>query len=305
MERMATPIGELLKEVGLLDDMQLNSALAHQRRWGGRLGDILVDQGFVDEITMFQAIAHQNGTQLVSIPTLTIAPEVVQAIPQALCERHTIFPLRVQSKVLYIAADNPKNVAAIDEVQFHTRMRVQCVVSPTREIEWAIRRWFHGEDAPCPPPKKKVVQTDEFKLTDASGATIQKSIEQIRQEAIARGELNPDGSRPAPRTGASGYSPSNPPADPFGGAQTAYPPPQNQHLSGAFPAYPSQAPVPIPGAVPVNAPQYVTHEQFHVLQKSLEGIQQVLRFLIDTSMQKGLFTREEYLAYIEQLRRGG
>ena len=32
-----TPIGQILKEQGRIDEYQLASALAHQRRWGGRI----------------------------------------------------------------------------------------------------------------------------------------------------------------------------------------------------------------------------------------------------------------------------
>jgi hypothetical protein len=276
---MATPLGDLLKSAGVVDDMQLNSALSHQRKWGGKLGDILVDQNMVDEITLFQAIAHQNGTTLVSIAELGASQELVHAFPLTLAERHHVFPLKLQQKTLILAVDDPKNVAALDEVQFQMRMKVHPVVARTREIEWAIRRWYHGEDAPCPPPKvRQVVDANEFKLTDASGKTIQKTVDQIRAEAMARGELRPQPAAahaPTP-TPAPRYSPANPPGDPFGG-------------------------VPLPTPVP----QYVTHDQFHVLQQSLDGMQQVVRFLLDQSIQKGVFTREEYMAFVEHLRRGG
>ena len=39
------PIGELLLKLGRIDPMQLQSALAHQRQWGGRLGRALVGPG--------------------------------------------------------------------------------------------------------------------------------------------------------------------------------------------------------------------------------------------------------------------
>ena len=31
-------LGDMLKEAGLIDDFQLQSSLAHQRNWGGKLG---------------------------------------------------------------------------------------------------------------------------------------------------------------------------------------------------------------------------------------------------------------------------
>ena len=38
-------LGDFLIEAGLIDDMQLQAALAHQRNWNGRLGSILIEMG--------------------------------------------------------------------------------------------------------------------------------------------------------------------------------------------------------------------------------------------------------------------
>ena len=35
-------LGDLLLQAGLIDEMQLQSAVARQRQWGGKLGDVLV-----------------------------------------------------------------------------------------------------------------------------------------------------------------------------------------------------------------------------------------------------------------------
>jgi hypothetical protein len=45
-------IGELLMRQGRIDELQLQSALAHQSRWGGRLGRAVVHLGFLDEATL-------------------------------------------------------------------------------------------------------------------------------------------------------------------------------------------------------------------------------------------------------------
>ena len=55
------PIGELLMQQGRIDALQLRSALAHQRQWGGRLGRARVALGFVTEPVLLQAVAAQLG----------------------------------------------------------------------------------------------------------------------------------------------------------------------------------------------------------------------------------------------------
>ena len=42
-------LGEMLVEAGMIDNMQLQSALGHQKQWGGKLGDILLEMDFISE----------------------------------------------------------------------------------------------------------------------------------------------------------------------------------------------------------------------------------------------------------------
>ena len=55
------PLGELLRERGLLTEEQLHTGLA-QHEWSGRpLGEVLIALGFVSESTIAQALATQHG----------------------------------------------------------------------------------------------------------------------------------------------------------------------------------------------------------------------------------------------------
>ena len=55
------PLGELLRERGLLTEEQLHTGLA-QHQWSGRpLGEVLIALGFVSESTIAQALATQHG----------------------------------------------------------------------------------------------------------------------------------------------------------------------------------------------------------------------------------------------------
>jgi MSHA biogenesis protein MshE len=48
-------LGQLLTELGVIDEHQLQSALGHQKQWGGKLGAILVQKGFCSEDQMVSA----------------------------------------------------------------------------------------------------------------------------------------------------------------------------------------------------------------------------------------------------------
>lgn len=164
-------LGDMLIAAGLIDEMQLSAALAHQRQWGGRLGDVLLDKGFLDEKVLYLGLSRQLNVPLVSIPALDPPRQAVSAVPVEVCKKHDLFPVALEDRELTLAMVDPSNVAAIDEVAFRTGLRVRTVIAPSREIEWAHRRYFHGEHQPCPPPRTRAarVPTGMMEIVQAGG----------------------------------------------------------------------------------------------------------------------------------------
>ncbi len=48
MVEVKKKLGDMLKDAGIVDDFQLQTALSHQRSWGGKLGAILIELDFVE-----------------------------------------------------------------------------------------------------------------------------------------------------------------------------------------------------------------------------------------------------------------
>ena len=59
------PLGQLLKEMDLINEGQIQEALAIQRKKGGVFGDILCDLGIVSREEILLALAAQMGMELV------------------------------------------------------------------------------------------------------------------------------------------------------------------------------------------------------------------------------------------------
>lgn len=150
-------IGDMLVKAGLIDEMQLQAALSHQRHWGGKLGDILVDQGFLDETMLWLGLSRQLGVPLVSLPEIPFERELAALVPRDMCERLAIFPVARDDRTLTIATCDPNNIGALDEVAFRVGLKVKTVLAPQREVSWAIRHHYRGDPQPCPPPRQRRV----------------------------------------------------------------------------------------------------------------------------------------------------
>ncbi|AGC45376.1 general secretion pathway protein E [Myxococcus stipitatus DSM 14675] len=160
-------------DAGLLTETQLRSALAEQRKWGGRLGLTLVQMRFVDESSMVHALSRQLAIPTVELDDLAPSSSALQALRVDIAERYTVFPTTVDSatKLLTVATADPTNVESLQELAFHTGQRIQVVVAAASSIERAIRRHYHGEiTSATATPLAFGMEEETFELAPPSGA---------------------------------------------------------------------------------------------------------------------------------------
>ncbi len=147
------PIGQLLIQAGRIDGWQLQSALAHQRRWGGRLGEALVSLGFVSEPVLLAELSRQLGVPYLELGERYVPPAIVRLVPERLIRARKVFPIALATASrrgpLVVATSEPQNLTVLDEVTFASGMRVKPVLASARDIERAIDRHLGGLDAPA------------------------------------------------------------------------------------------------------------------------------------------------------------
>ena len=257
-------LGDLLIMAGLIDQLQLQSALALQKQWGGKLGDVLVNNGFLDEMMLWRGLSKQLGVPLVCLPDEHLAPGIEKLLPLIVCEKHSIFPLLREEKTLTLATSDPNNIGGLDEVAFRVGARLRIVLAPDREIEWAIRRYHRGNQAPCPPPRTK-------RIADAAPAA-----------------QAPDQALPVPELVAA------PPATSFGHpSQTSA---AELAAVAAMALQTSQR-----AAEATGSPAWWTQTTVSEAEVAVRETAHLLRFLMETCVQRGIFTREQYLAKLKSL----
>ncbi len=155
------PIGQILIQEGVIDEWQLESALAHQRSWGGRIGEALVSLGFIAERELLTNVARQLSVPYIEIGIRHIPRAIVELVPERLVRERKVFPIaraqRGRRGLLVVATDDPDNLAALDEVSFATGMLVKPALASRRDIERTIERhlgegrsrWSEGAKAPA------------------------------------------------------------------------------------------------------------------------------------------------------------
>ncbi len=141
-------IGELLVKRGHIDWAQLQSALAHQRRWGGRLGRSIVSLGFMPERAVLEELADHMGVPYVEVGDRPVPREVLALVPERLMRSRRALPLERRREhrrgPLVVALADPADLGVLDEIAFATGLEVAPVLASEADLERALSRLLDG-----------------------------------------------------------------------------------------------------------------------------------------------------------------
>lgn len=140
-------LGELLLSEGLIDEVQLSSAIGHQRNWGGKLGSTLVELGFISEVDIARVLQSQLKQDVLGDKDLVPQPGVLSLIDGQEALRMEVLPLRYEGGALVMAMSNPYDLAVVDSLGFKLGKRIKGMLAVESSLKKAIKKYYFGEDA--------------------------------------------------------------------------------------------------------------------------------------------------------------
>lgn len=138
-------LGDILKESGLIDEFQLQSALSHQRNWKGKLGAILVELGFIKESELARILSEKLRIPLVNLFEPEIPSDMINLLKPEIAKKHNVIPVKVEGRVLTLAVSDPMDIEVLDEVRFITGLSVKPALAMDSEIKDAIKKYYDNE----------------------------------------------------------------------------------------------------------------------------------------------------------------
>jgi Type II secretion system (T2SS), protein E, N-terminal domain len=145
-------LGQLLTELKVIDEAQLQSALGHQKQWGGKIGAIVVEKGFCTESQLVNVLSQHLGIPTVKLVGSQIDPRAVKTVSRSVAERLHVFAYEVvgagRSEVVSVAMSDPTDLSAVDQLAFHTGKRIKAMLAADSEILAAIDQHYPESSKP-------------------------------------------------------------------------------------------------------------------------------------------------------------
>jgi type IV pilus assembly protein PilB len=135
-------IGECLVQAGLINDDDLEQALAEHKRTGERLGVVLVRMKLATEKQIAKALAMQLGFPYVSLAESPPDPTAVVLIPKDVALKRVCIAVSLEKNLLTVAMSDPLLFSLVQDLEFQTGHRIKQVVATRGDILEAIQTGY-------------------------------------------------------------------------------------------------------------------------------------------------------------------
>ena len=182
-DEISDPLLSLVKENGLIDDLQYEEVVAEFKRSGTSIYQLLQDFGIMSLDDVLQVIAHHMGTNVVSVRDREFAPDLLKIIPANVARMYQCIPVAADNGAVQIALADPLDPARADEIQFAIKRDVQVVVADPAEILKAIERLYGADTGDFNDILKELGADEEIAREAAEAVDDNKAAEDLANQA--------------------------------------------------------------------------------------------------------------------------
>jgi type IV pilus assembly protein PilB len=135
--------------MGILSRDKVHECLKVQGQRQGKvqIGQIFIELGLVDEAQLQMALAAQRGMEYVSLDGLDISPDVVEKVPAQMAKTYHIVPIEYNKTAneLTVALDNPENFRATDDLSTLMGFKVSARITDSDALEKALAKYYETQ----------------------------------------------------------------------------------------------------------------------------------------------------------------
>ena len=197
-------LGDLLVNMGIVNESQVAAALETQRKSGKRLGQILIDKGFATRPALADALSMQLGIPKIA-PTVGLVDEtLLEGMNSSFFYTKGVVPLSRDDErgVLTVLMDDPLDFGIITDLEKIYKTKIEPAVSTTGETTRLLDCLYdpetrHGPEASLTLPSKEetVIGVSALKL---AGGEADPSLPKLRRQTRETRPKPPETDAPGP-----------------------------------------------------------------------------------------------------------
>jgi len=143
-------LGRIFIKMGLMtrDKVQECLKIQRDRHSSMPIGQIFKELGLIDEKQLRIALAAQRGMEYVDLGEIDIPSEVIRQVPAQMAKTYRIVPIDYSQErnELTVVLDSPDNFRATDDLSTLMGFQVRAQVTTSESLEEALEKYYSGEE---------------------------------------------------------------------------------------------------------------------------------------------------------------
>jgi len=139
--------GDWLIQQDCITPEQLDTALADQKKNGGRIGQSLVRLKVLSDGDLTKQLAEYLDFDYISLADFSVLDkDVARRVPENIAKRFGVLAIEETPDHIVVAMSDPLDVIAVDTVSVKLKRPIKTVLASDRKVKQAIDFVYHGTD---------------------------------------------------------------------------------------------------------------------------------------------------------------
>lgn len=132
-------LGRILIKMGILSREKVHECIKIQNQRHGevKIGEIFLELGLVDEGQLQMALAAQRGMEYMSLDGIDVPPDVIEKVPAQMAKTYHIVPIEYKKdqNELIVVLDSPDNFRATDDLRTLMGFKITARITDPEALE--------------------------------------------------------------------------------------------------------------------------------------------------------------------------
>ena len=143
-------LGRILIKMGILTREKVHECLRIQKQRHGNvpIGQIFLELGLIDEKQLQNALAARRGMEYVDLGNMDIQPDVIEKVPAQMAKAYRLVPIEYKQKEneLVVVLDKADNFRATDDLSTLMGFKVSAKITDSEALEKALTKYYEGQE---------------------------------------------------------------------------------------------------------------------------------------------------------------
>lgn len=184
-------LGQILVDLGLLEEDQLWELLNEARESAQLIGQAALSKGLITEDQLYQALAEQFGLKLINLSESKFQPEAIEKVPETMATVYKVVPIALKDNSLTVAIGDPNQLPALDDLRnFIGVKEVSALLATPKALADAQIRCYAGKQESIIDIIKELETSPELSRLTRESSIDLEALTELQDAAPVRKLLN-------------------------------------------------------------------------------------------------------------------